>query len=122
MVSISKNGYKAPKTAFFMILPVKIGRGQKWDWAWSERFENRNKRNVLLRFILKEHGFKVVEYLLQCLKFVFRHFTCISNRPKNGRGRSHCFPMELGDEIFFVVSVAPKAKSGESLGSIGDKK
>ena len=30
--------------------------------------------------------------------------------------------MELGDEIFFVVSVAPKAKSGESLGSIGDKK
>ena len=84
MVSISKNGYKAPKTAFFMILPVKIGRGQKWDWAWSERFESRNKRNVLLRFILKEHGFKVVEYLLQCLKFVFRHFTCISNRPKMG--------------------------------------
>ena len=30
--------------------------------------------------------------------------------------------MELGDEIFCVVSVAPKAKSGESLGSIGDKK
>ena len=72
--------------------------------------------------MLKEHSFKVVEYLLQCLKFVFRHFTCISNRPKNGRGRSHCFPMELGDEIFFVVSVAPKAKSRESLGSIGDKK
>ena len=122
MVSISKNGCKAPKTAFFMILPVKIGRGRKWDWAWSERFENRNKRNVFLRFILKEHGFKVVEYLLRCLKFVFRHFTCISNRPKNGRGRSHCFAMELGDEIFFVVSVAQKAKSGESLGSIGDKK
>ena len=32
------------------------------------------------------------------------------------------FPMELGDEIFFVASVAPKAKSGDSLGSIGDKK
>ena len=105
-----------------MILPVKIGRGRKWDWAWSERFENQNKRNAFIRFILKEHGFKVVEYLLQCLNFVFRHFTCISNRPKNGRGRSHCFPMELGDEFFFVVSVAPKAKSGESLGLIGDKK
>ena len=25
-------------------------------------------------------------------------------------------------KFFFVVSVAPKAKSGESLGSIGDKK
>ena len=58
MVSITKNGCEAPKTAFFMILPVKIGRGQKWDWAWSERFENRNKRNAFIRFILKEHGLK----------------------------------------------------------------
>ena len=36
-----------------MILPVKIGRGRKWGWAWSERFENRNQRNAFLRFILK---------------------------------------------------------------------
>ena len=111
MVSISKNGCRAPKTAFFMILPVKIGRGRKWGRTGSERFVNRNERNAFIRFILKEHGFKV-----------FRHFTYIRNRPKNGCGRSHCFPMELGDEIFCVVSVAPKAKSGESLGSIGDKK
>ena len=58
MVSISKNGCKAPKTAFFMILPVKIGRGRKWGRAGSERFVNRN---AFIRFILKEHGFKVVE-------------------------------------------------------------
>ena len=95
-----------------MILPVKIGRDEKWGRAGSERFVNRNKRNAFIRFILKE----------QCLKCVFRHFTYIRNRPKNGCGRSHCFPMEMGDEIFYVVSVAPKAKSGESLGSIGDKK
>ena len=44
-----------------MILPVKIGRGRKWGWAWSERFENRNKRNAFLRFKLKGCGFKVVE-------------------------------------------------------------
>ena len=112
MVSISKNGCKAPKTAFFMILPVKIGRGRKWGWAWSERFENQNKRNSFLRFILKKHSFKVVEKLLQWLKCVFRHFTCIRKRPKNRRGQSHGFPMELGDEFFFVVSVALKAKSG----------
>ena len=80
--------------ASFMILPIKIGRGRRWGWAWSERFENRNKRNAFLRFILQEHGFKLVESLLQCLKCVFRHFVCIKNRPKNGRGRSQCFPME----------------------------
>ena len=61
MVSISKNGCKAPKTAFFMILPVQIGRGRKWGRAGSERFVNRIKRNAFIRFILKEHGFKVVE-------------------------------------------------------------
>ena len=96
MFSISKNGCKAPKTAFFMILSVKIGRGRKWDWVWSERFENRNKRNVFLRFILKEHGFKVVGYLLQCLKFVFRHFTCISNRPKSWARPQPLFPDGFG--------------------------
>ena len=120
MVSISKNGCKAPKRHFFMMLPVKIGRGRKWDWAWSERFENRNKRNVFLRFILKEHGFKVVEYI-SMLKIVFRHFTCISNRSKMGVAGVTVSRWSWAMN-FFAVSVAPKAKSGESLGSIGDKK
>ena len=58
--------------------------------------------------------FQSIRITPSMLKCVFRHFTCIRNRPKNGSGRSHCFPMELGDE-FFVVSVAPKAKSERVL-------
>ena len=65
MVSISKNGCRAPKTAFFMILPVKIGRGRKWGMAGSEKFVNRNKRNVFLRFILKEHSGRISPSMLK---------------------------------------------------------
>ena len=113
MVSISKNGCKAPKTEFFKILCVNIWRGQKWGWAWSERFENQNKRNALIRFMLKK--------LLQYLKCVFRHFTCIRNRPKMGVAGATVSRWSWAMNFFCGFS-RPKGKIWWSLGPIGDKK
>ena len=90
--------------------------------AWSKTFKNKNKRNAFLRFILKEHDFKMIYPVFHGLKCNFWYFTCIRNWQKHGRGRSHCFPMELEDKIFCGGFMAPKAKYNQVFRLIGDKK
>ena len=82
------------KTPIFVFLPYKIGRGRKSGWAWSETFENRNKRNAFLRFILKENGFKTKKWEQNAKRSVFRNFTCI-RKSKKGRGHVAVFPKRI---------------------------
>ena len=55
---------------------------EKSGRAWSETFENRNKRNAFLRFILKENGFKTKNWEQNAKRSVFRNFTCIRKSKK----------------------------------------
>ena len=51
-------------------------------WAWSYTFENKNKRNAFLRFILKENGSNSIKRKFNVEKAMFHNFPCIRKLEK----------------------------------------
>ena len=50
---------------------------EKSGWAWSYTFENQNKRNAFLRFLLKENGSNNINRKFIAEKYIFHEFACI---------------------------------------------